>query len=49
MRLVLFGPPAVGKGTQASRLSAAHGIPHLSTGEMLRAAIAQGSRVGKKA
>lgn len=49
MRLVLFGPPAVGKGTQASRLSSTHGVPHLSTGEMLRAAIAQGSRIGKKA
>lgn len=49
MRLVIFGPPAVGKGTQAARLSAAHTIPHLSTGEMLRAAIAQGSRIGKRA
>ncbi len=49
MRLVLFGPPAVGKGTQAARLSATLGIPHLSTGEMLRAAIAQGSRVGRRA
>jgi adenylate kinase len=47
--LIIFGPPAVGKGTQAARLSSAHAIPHLSTGEMLRAAIAQGSRIGKRA
>ena len=49
MRLVIFGPPAVGKGTQAQRLSTAHAILHLSTGDMLRAAIAQGSRIGKRA
>lgn len=49
MRLVIFGPPAVGKGTHAARISDTYGIPHLSTGEMLRAAIAQGSRVGQRA
>lgn len=49
MRLVIFGPPAVGKGTQAARISETHAIPHLSTGDMLRTAIAQGSRVGKRA
>lgn len=49
MRLVIFGPPAVGKGTHAARVSATYGIPHLSTGDMLRAAIAQGSRVGARA
>src|SRR5690242_18073183 len=49
VRLIIFGPPAVGKGTQAARLSKTHSIPHLSTGEMLRAAIAQGSRIGKRA
>ena len=49
MRLVIFGPPAVGKGTHAARVSATCGIPHLSTGDMLRAAIAQGSRVGARA
>ena len=49
MKLIIFGPPAVGKGTQAARVSATHAIPHLSTGEMLRAAIAQGSRIGKRA
>ena len=49
MRLVIFGPPAVGKGTHAARVSATYGIPHLSTGDMLRAAIEQGSRVGVRA
>jgi len=49
MRLVSFGPPAVGKGTQATRVSDKPSIPHLSTGEMLRAAIAKGTRVGQQA
>lgn len=49
MILILFGPPAAGKGTQAARLKATHGIAHLSTGDMLRAAIAQGTDVGKRA
>lgn len=39
----------MGKGTQATRLSAKHSIPHLSTGDMLRAAIAKGTRVGQQA
>lgn len=49
MILVLFGPPAAGKGTQAARIKARHGIAHLSTGDMLRAAIAEGTEIGKKA
>jgi adenylate kinase len=49
MILILFGPPAAGKGTQAARLKTKHQIAHLSTGDMLRAAIAQGTEVGKRA
>lgn len=49
MRLVLFGPPGSGKGTQAERLCARFAVPHLSTGDMLRAAVARGTEVGKRA
>lgn len=49
MRLILLGPPGAGKGTQASWLRDTYGIPQLSTGEMLRSAVARGTEVGRQA
>jgi adenylate kinase len=46
--LLVLGPQGSGKGTQAARLSDVHGIPHVSTGEMFRAAIAAGSDLGRR-
>ncbi|MGB0561534.1 MAG: adenylate kinase [Spirulinaceae cyanobacterium] len=48
-RLIFLGPPGAGKGTQAQRLAKSAQIPHISTGEILRQAIAQGTELGQKA
>jgi len=49
MRLVLLGAPGSGKGTQATRLKDALGVPHISTGELLRAAVAANTPLGREA
>ena len=49
MRLILFGPPGCGKGTQAQFLGGEFNIPHLSTGDMLREAVAMGTEIGLRA
>ena len=48
MRLVLMGMPGVGKGTQAVRLKDALGVPHVSTGDILRDAVREGAGLGRK-
>jgi len=49
MKLVLLGPPGAGKGTQAERIKSRYGLAHLSTGDMLREAVAEGTEVGRQA
>ncbi len=49
MRLMFVGPPGAGKGTQAAKISSKYGIPHISTGDMLREEVKNETALGKKA
>lgn len=49
MRMILVGPPGAGKGTQAARLVSTYRIPHISSGDMLRAAVSEGTEMGVEA
>lgn len=49
MKLIFIGPPGSGKGTQAKRLAGRFGIPHISTGDILREAVAEGTELGRQA
>lgn len=49
MKIIFIGPPGSGKGTQAKRLAGRFGIPHISTGDMLREAVADGTELGQQA
>ena len=48
MRILLLGPQGSGKGTQAQRISSTYGVPHIATGDMLRAAMAAGTELGRR-
>ena len=48
MRILILGPQGSGKGTQAKRIAAAYGAPHVATGDILRAAVSNGSELGKQ-
>ena len=49
MKIIMLGAPGAGKGTQAQRIAEKYGIPHISTGDIFRANIKNGTELGKKA